>query len=103
MTSLASFRWLARTVVTGTLLVSGTAWAGTCKLQNAAAPGSYKFVQVHDADTGAVVLRKAINGGETVELEVSGDRVRIDVKLPGHKDYKAGPVSICQADTTLRV
>ena len=54
-------------------------------MQNASAPGAYKFVRVHDADSGAVVLRKAINGGDSVELTVSGGRVRIEFKQPGQK------------------
>jgi hypothetical protein len=93
---------LARIGVAGVTLLGGTAWAGTCKLQNASSPGAYKFVRVHDADTGAVILRKAINGGDSVDLEVSGSRVRIDVKPAGHKNYRAGPISVCKAGNTLR-
>ena len=102
MTLRASFRWLARTVVIGTVLVGGTAWAGACKLQNAAAPGTYTFVRVHDADTGKIVLSKAINGGDIVDLEVTGSRVRIEAKTAGQKNYRSGPISVCKAGNTLR-
>jgi len=102
MNSAAPLQWLARTSVIGTMLVGGTAWAGTCKLQNASSPGTYTFVRVHDADTGKIVLSKAINGGDVVDLEVSGSRVRIEAKTAGQKDYRSGPVSICRDGNTLR-
>ena len=94
--------WLARTIAAGAALISGTAWADSCKLQNASAKGTYKFVRVHDADTGTIVLSKAINGGDTVDLEVSGSRVRIEAKTAGQKNYRSGPISICKAGNTLR-
>jgi hypothetical protein len=98
----AHLRWLARTIAAGTMLIAGTAWAGTCKLQNPSAKGSYKFVRVHDADTGKIVLSKAINGGDIVDLEVSGSRVRIEAKTAGQKNYRSGPIWVCKAGNTLR-
>ena len=102
MISRASLRWLALTIAAGAVLIGGTATARTCKLQNPAAPGTYTFVRVHDADTGKIVLSKAINGGDIVDLEVSGSRVRIEAKTAGQKNYRSGPISVCKAGNTLR-
>ena len=99
----APLRWFALAIAAGAEMAAGPAGAGNCKVQNASAPGAYKFVRVHDADSGAVVLRKAINGGDSVELTVSGGRVRIEFKQPGQKDYRSGPVAICRDGNTLRV
>jgi len=102
MSEAATIRWLSRAIIAGAVLATGTAWADTCKLQNAGPRGTYKFVRVHDADTGKVVLSKAINGGDTVDLEVSGSRLRIDAKSAGQKNYRSGPILVCKDGNTLR-
>jgi hypothetical protein len=76
--------------------------AGTCNVQSTRAPGHWKFIKVYDVDTGKVVLQKVFNGGEHREVVVRGERVRVDWKLPGGKDYKPGAVVICKDGNTVR-
>lgn len=77
-------------------LLEGAAVAGTCKVQNAAKPGDWRFVHVYDVKKSEIVLRQAINGGDSKSVTVSGDRVRVNHKYPGSKGYKAGPVVACK-------
>ena len=87
------------------LLALGTAsagMAGTCNVQSTRAPGHWKFVKVFDVDTGEIVFQKVIDGGKLHEVTVSGERARVDWKLPGGKDYKAGPVSSCKDGNTVK-
>ncbi len=85
------------------LATGSGAIAGTCNIQSTRAPGQWKFVKVYDLDTGEVVLQKAINGGETREVTVRGHRMRVDWKLPGGKNYKAGAEAICADGHTVSI
>ncbi len=76
--------------------------AGTCNVQSTRAPGHWKFIKVYDVDTGKIVLQKVMNGGEHREVTVPGERVRVDWKLPGGKDYKHGTVALCKDGNTIR-
>ena len=83
-------------------LLEGTAAAGTCKVQNTAAPGQWRFVHVYDVKKSEIVLRQAINGGDSKEVTVSGERVRVNHKHPGGKTYTAGAIAICKNGNTVK-
>ena len=87
--------------VLSALLAGSPALAETCKVHNNRSPGSWIFVQVYDADTGHVVLRQAINGGDSKEVTVSGHRARVDQKPAGHRNYSTGAVSACKKGNTI--
>jgi hypothetical protein len=71
-------------------------------VENSSAPGSWKFVRAYDADTGEVVLRKAINGGDSAKVTVSGTTARIEYKLAGHTRYQTAIIAACKGGNTLR-
>ena len=83
------------------LLGEGVALAGNCKVRNSRAPGDWTFVHVHDVDTGQIVMRQAINGGDSKNVTVSGRRVRIDQKPAGHRQYKTGAITVCKGGNTI--
>jgi len=85
------------------LATASGANAETCNIQSVRAPGHWQFVKVYDLDTGKVVLQRAINGGEHHEVIVSGHRMRVDWKLAGGKDYKAGKATTCKDGHTVRI
>ena len=88
--------------VTAAALLEGGAFAGTCKVQNAAKPGDWRFVHVYDVKKSEIVLRQAINGGDSKEVTVSGERVRVNHKRPGSKAYAAGAIAICKNGNTVK-
>jgi len=83
------------------LVAESPALADSCKVRNGRSPGSWIFVQVYDADTGHVVLRQAINGGDSKEVTVSGHRARVDQKPAGHRNYDTGAVAVCKRGGTI--
>jgi len=83
------------------LLGENAASAETCKVRNHRAPGDWTFVHVYDVDTGHVVLRQAINGGDSKEVTVSGHRARVDQKPAGHRQYKTGAIAVCKGGNTV--
>jgi hypothetical protein len=85
------------------VLIHGEAFAESCNIQSTRPPGEWKFVRVYDADTGAIVLRQAINGGVNKQVVVSGERVRVDSKLPGDMDYRTGAVALCKGGNIVKV
>jgi len=84
------------------LLVESGALAESCQVQSASQPGQWKFVRAYDPDTGKVVLQQPINGGDSKEVTVAGDHVRVEYKLPGHTHYEAGVVSPCKGGNVVR-
>lgn len=86
----------------GLLLVESGAVAGTCKVKNSKPAGHWTFVQVYDADTNNVVLRQAINGGDTKNVTVSRHSVRVDHKFAGQRQYKTGAVAACKDGNTIK-
>jgi hypothetical protein len=84
------------------LLGEGGALAESCKVQSSSPPGQWKFVRAYDPDTGAVVLRQAINGGDSKSVTVSGRHVRVESKLPGHTHYQPAVVASCKGGNTVR-
>ena len=89
-------------LVAAAMLAPSTALADTCKVQNSSPPGLWKFVRAYDADTGKEVLRRTINGGDSVEVTVTGSRIRVEYKLAGHRHYLPGVVATCKDGNTLR-
>jgi hypothetical protein len=83
------------------LLGESAALAETCKVRNHRAPGDWVFVHVHDADTGQIVLRQAINGGDSKNVTVSGHRARVDQKPAGYRQYKTGSIAVCKGGNTI--
>jgi hypothetical protein len=83
-------------------LGAANASAETCHIQSTSAPGTWRFVKVYDVDTGTTVMQRALDGGATREVSVSGQQVRIDFKNAGGKHYKAGPVATCKNGNTVR-
>lgn len=89
-------------IAIGAVLGETAALAGTCKVQSSKAPGQWTFVRVYDLDTGKVVLRQGINGGDSKEVTVKGHRMKIEHKLAGHRNYVAGPMTDCKAGQTVK-
>jgi hypothetical protein len=83
------------------LLGESPALAESCKVRNGRSAGNWIFVQVYDVDKGQVVLRQAINGGDSKDVTVSGHRARVDQKPAGHRNYKAGAVAACKGGNTI--
>jgi len=102
MSSAAAARALARMGALAILFSAAPVQAETCQVQNTSAPGLWKFVRVYDVDTGQVVLRRAINGGDSVEVRVSGIRARVEFKLAGYTRYKTSANGTCKGGNTLR-
>jgi hypothetical protein len=90
-------------VGTGALLWQSAALAGTCKIHSASAPGHWRFFRVYDAHTGEVLLRQAVNGGDSKAVTSKHNQVRIESKLPGHRNYRPGPLAACKGDNTISV
>ena len=84
------------------LLAESAAFAGSCKIENSGPPDEWRFVQIYDVDRGQIVLGRAIKSGDSKEVTVSGERVRVDHKLPGGTQYATGPVVICKGGNTIR-
>jgi hypothetical protein len=83
-------------------LLEGAAFAGTCSVQNSAAPGDWRFVHVYDVKKSEIVLRQAINGGDSKEVTVSGNKIRVDHKRAGNRNYATGPVTACKDGNTVK-
>ena len=88
--------------VAALLLVDSAAIAATCKVQNAGPPDQWRFVHVYDVDRGKIVLRQAIKSGDSKEVTVSGDRVRVDHRLAGSTQYATGPIAQCNEGATIK-
>ena len=85
-------------------LVLGTpALAETCNVQVTGPADQWKFLHVYDVATGEIVLRQAVKSGDYKAVEVSGDKIRVDWKLAGQKEYRAGAVTQCKAGNTVRI
>jgi len=84
------------------LLVESAALAESCKVQSTSPPGQWKFVRAYDPDTNEVVLRQAINGGDSKPVTVAGDHVRVEYKLPGHTRYQPAVVAPCKDGNVVR-
>jgi len=84
------------------VLAESAAVAESCKIENGGPPDEWRFVQVYDVDRGQIVLGKAIKSGDSKEVTVSGQRVRVDHKLPGGTAYATGPVVICKGGNSIR-
>jgi hypothetical protein len=84
------------------LLGESGALAGSCRIQSTNPPGQWKFVRAYDPDNGTIVLRQAINGGDSKQVTVSGHHVRVESKLPGHTHYHSGPVAPCKGGNIVR-
>jgi hypothetical protein len=95
-------KWLRFSIAVTALLVPSTALAESCKVQNSNAAGQWKFVRVYDADTGQVVLRQAINGGDSKDVTVSGTRARVEYKLAGDAQYHSATIGTCKAGSVLK-
>jgi hypothetical protein len=93
---------LVTLIAVSALLGESPALAKGCKVQSSKAPGQWTFVRVHDVDTGQVVLRQGINGGDSKHVTVSGHRIRIEHKLAGHKNYRSDAVADCKGGNTVK-
>lgn len=102
MNSAVAARALASMGALAILFAAAPVRAESCQVHNASAPGVWKFVRVYDVDTGQVVLRRAINGGDSVEVTVSGSRARVEFKLAGYTRYKTSVTGTCKGGNTLR-
>jgi hypothetical protein len=83
------------------LFIEAQALAETCNVQVTGPEGQWKFVHVYDVATGEIVLRQAIKSGDSKPVTVSGDKVRVDWKLPGYTDYRTGAVLPCKGGNTV--
>jgi hypothetical protein len=95
------FRPIALVGLAG-LLIEAQALAETCNVQVTGPADQWKFVHVYDVATGEIVLRQAIKSGESKPVTVSGDKVRVDWKLPGYQKYRTGPVVECKSGNTVK-
>jgi hypothetical protein len=93
---------LALVAAIAAILVAHEARAESCKVESTSPPGQWKFIRAFDADTGKVVYQQAINGGDSKPVTVSGERVRVDYKLPGHTVYQTGTVAPCKGGNTVK-
>lgn len=88
--------------VAAMLLAESAAVAENCKIENGGPPDEWRFVQVFDVDRGQIVLGKAIKSGDSKEVTVTGERIRVDHKLPGGTQFATGPVVVCKGGNTIR-
>ncbi len=85
------------------LLTPGAALADTCRVEVFGAPTIWKFIRAYDADTGEVVLRQAIKSGDGREVTISKNRLRIEFKFPGDRNYHPAQVTTCQGGNIVRI
>ena len=85
------------------LITAVEASAGTCRIESTRVPGEWTFVRVFDVDTGKIVLQRAVKGGVSYDVTVSGYRVRIDSKLPGGIKYEPGAVLACVDGNKVKI
>ena len=85
------------------LFAGSPALAETCHVQVTGAAETWKFLHVYDLATGEVVLRQAIKSGDSRPVEVNGDKIRVDWKMPGDRKYKTGPAVTCKAGNIVRI
>jgi len=79
------------------------ALAETCNVQVTGPAEHWKFLHVYDVATGEVVLRQAIKAGDSRPVEVTGDKIRVDWKMPGDRNYRAGSVALCKAGNFVKI
>ena len=83
------------------LLAETAAARESCKIENAGPADEWRFVQVCDVDRGQIVLGQAIKDGDSKEVTVSGERIRVDHKFPGWTTYATRPVVTCKGGNTI--
>ena len=86
----------------GVFVGESAALAGTCNIQSTTPPGVWRFFRIYDAGTGEVLLRQAINGGDTKSVTSKHDQVRVEFKTPGSTKYQVGATAPCKDDNTIR-
>ena len=89
-------------IAVAALLGERPAHGESCTLQSASPPGQWKFVRAYDPETGSIVLQQAVNGGDSKPVTVSGERVKVEYKLPGQTRYQPAVVSPCKGGNTVR-
>jgi hypothetical protein len=97
-----TLKFLAPAAMIAAILVGYEAHAESCKVESASPAGQWKFIRAYDADTGKVVFQQALNGGDSRPVTVSGERVRVDYKLPGHTVYQTGAVAPCKGGNSVK-
>ena len=85
------------------LAIPAKALGGTCFIQATGQKERYKFVHVFDMTARSTALRRAVKSGDSREVTVAGDHVRVDWKFPGDKDYRLGRVALCQKGNRIKV
>jgi hypothetical protein len=93
---------LVTLVAVGAFLGESAALAGSCNVQSSKPHGHWTFVHVYDVDNGHIVLRQAINGGDSKHVTVSGHRLRVEHKTAGHRMYRADPEADCKDGNTVK-
>ena len=88
--------------LSGLLLGAGTP-THNCNVQVTGPAGQWKFLEVYDLASGEVVLRQAIKSGDWKPVEAKGEKIRIDWKLGGYKNYRTGPTATCTGGNTIKI
>jgi hypothetical protein len=74
-----------------------------CKVLNTRSPDQYEFVRIHDLSTGLIVFQSTIRGGDSKGVFTKGDKIRIEHKWAGDRDYHSGVVVECKNGNTIRI
>jgi len=90
-------------IVAATAASAASAATETCDIQNASAPGRWKFVRVYDVADGKVVLSQAMNGGDLRPVTVKGRSVRVEYKLAGDLQYHSSRVASCHKGAIVKI
>ena len=89
-------------LVAAAIVIPSAALASTCKIENTSPHGEWKFIRAYDVLTGKEVLSRAILGGASVEVTVTGTQIRLEYKLAGHRHYGSSVTATCKDGNTLR-
>jgi len=50
-----------------------------------------------------MLAAQAIKAGDSRPVEVTGDKIRVDWKMPGDRNYRAGSVALCKAGNFVKI
>ena len=74
----------------------------SCKVLNTRAPDQYEFVRIYDVSTGQIIFQSPIKGGDSKGVYSKGDKIKIEHKWAGDRDYHSGVVVDCRNGNIIR-
>jgi hypothetical protein len=74
-----------------------------CNVLYTGAPDRYEFFRIYEVSTGEIVLQSAIKGGDSKGVYVGSNKIKIEHKWAGDRDYHSAVVVECEKGNTIRI